>query len=612
MGKFLRAHADISGDMRQTGQRPPSTSKSDKARDLIAASDTALVAGWVDALVRTIEVRRTHSRDDSTLHKIHSDLEAATQSCLNQIGDFTIRVEEFNLFFQSGCVYHSTAQSGSLSAALFRDGLREIVIRWGLEPDELRIFVDILVRATAGNDQDSEDVVTPLWEEGFRHIGYECVPFEEWNPESPTNRGDLESSAVSNALPWPTGAIAEGETGSDLGDSAEGRSDDWSLPMDGGSVSSQPPPTISNLTKVEAHNICMLASIEDALSPRDRILEILWALLSAEERPVEFLEIALSVGRLAEQAVTAGEMEEASNLLDRLRGISDSKTTTPSEFQSATNQVLLHVGRNDLLNQLGSILGRHRELDLGALTKFLAQLGPSAAPTLCGLLGEIQEKKVRRAICEALVLSCRSHVSILLDRLSDTRWYVVRNILYILGRIAHQGVERALGDALTHSDLRVRKEAVRALGGIDSPASRAYLNSALRDSDKSIRILVAQLLASRKDERAARIIWSVIESPEFLAREVDEKVAFCGALGRAGSDALIPKMERMLTRGGLFQPADQGGQLEAAMALAWLGTPAALEVLSREARNKSDSVRRAVAEALETVRESAGKDQRKG
>jgi hypothetical protein len=586
--------ADISGDMRQTGQHSPSASKPGIARDLIAASDTARVSGWVEALVRTIEAGRTHARDDASLHKIQGDFEEATESCLNQIGDFTIRVEEFGLFFEGECVYHNSVPSDSLSVALFRDGLSELVMRRGLEPDELRAFVDILVRATADCGQDAEDVVTLLWEEDFRHIGTKCISFEEWNPESRADGEDFESGAADDAFPWPTGAIEEGKTGPDTGETAEGGSDDWSFPMAGGPASEQPLPPLSNLTEIEAHNICMVASIEDALSPRDRILEILCGLLSAEKEPAKFLEIGLSLGRLVEHAVAAGDMEEAGRLMDRLRGISDSKAATPNEFQSSTNQVLHHIGRSDFLGHLGTILRRRRDVDLAALTRFLAQLGPSAAPTLCGVLGEIEEMKLRRAICEALVVSCKSHVSILLDRLSDPRWYVVRNILYILGRIAHQGVERALGDALTHNDVRVRKEAVRALAGIDSPASRAYLNSALRDSDKGMRVLVAELLSGRKDERAARIIWTVIESPEFMARDLEERSAFCAALGRAGSDALIPKMERMLTRGGMFQAANQAGRMEAAMALAWLGTPAALEVLGREAKSKNESIRRAV------------------
>jgi HEAT repeat protein len=52
------------------------------------------------------------------------------------------------------------------------------------------------------------------------------------------------------------------------------------------------------------------------------------------------------------------------------------------------------------------------------------------------------------------------------------------------------------------------------MGEIKSPTSRAYLNSALRDPDKTVRVMVAGALAERNDERAARIIWGVIESPE--------------------------------------------------------------------------------------------------
>jgi HEAT repeat protein len=606
--KFPRDFADISVDMGQTdsGKTLPPILKPDALREQLSASDAACIAGWIDAVVRTIEGRRTHPLDDSALHKIQTDLEAATRSCLDQVGDFSIRVEESDLFFEDHCIYHNAAPEGSLSIALYRDGIREIALRLGVQPEELSAFVDILERVTAGWNPDSEDAVTLLWEGDFQHVRYACVPLEDWNTEPRTEDEALGSAEADAGIPWP----ADGETGSNPGQPAEGRSDDWAL-VDDPAASGEPLPPQSNLTEIEAHNICMVASIEDALSPRDRILEILWSLLASEENPAMFSEVASSLGRLIERAFVAADMKEAGDLSDRLRSASDSKTTGRSEFQSATNRVLQHVGRSELLGRLGTILKRHPDIDLAALTRFLAQLGPSAAPTLCTVLGEIEEMKARRAICEALVISCRSHVGILLDRLSDPRWYVVRNILYILGRIAHQGVERALGDALTHTDVRVRKEAVRALGGIDSPASRAYLNSALRDSDKSIRILVAQELASRKDERAARILWSVIEAPEFPGRDVEERVAFCGALGRAGSDALIPKMERMLTRGGMFQPADQGGRKEAAMALAWLGTPAALDVLSREAKSKNDAVRRAVTEALGTLREFAPKSPKK-
>jgi len=233
------------------------------------------------------------------------------------------------------------------------------------------------------------------------------------------------------------------------------------------------------------------------------------------------------------------------------------------------------------------------------------QLGSSAAPAICDLLGQVNQVRYRRALCESLAISCREDVEVLIERLSDTRWYVIRNIVYILGRIAHQGVERALDRTLHHEDVRVRKEAVRALGNIESPTSRAYLVSAFKDPDAGVRIQAAMTLAAKRDDRAAQSILSVIQASDFMRRDSNEREAFFEALGRCGSDTLVPKLESILTRGGLFSPGNEEERLHAALAMAWLGTPAALAVLNREIQSKRDPVRRAVETALAAVRKAA-------
>ena len=356
----------------------------------------------------------------------------------------------------------------------------------------------------------------------------------------------------------------------------------------------------------------MVARLEEAHAPHEQVLEILSMVLTTEENPAEYLEIASIVRRLIEQAVMAGDLERASRLLERLRGIPAAKGTAPTDYQAATEQVIRDLARPEMMTRFGAVLNKQREVNAGALTRFLVQLGPSAASTLCDLLGEIADMKVRKVLCEALAISCKNNVEVLIQRLSDPRWYVVRNILYVLGRIGHQGVERVLGEALYHADIRVRREAVRALAGIDTPTSRAYLNSALRDPDRSVRILVAQMVARRVDERAAQILWSVIESPEFAGRDADERSVFFVALGRSGSDALVPQLERVLTRGGLFRTGAQGGRKEAALALAWIGTPMAITILNREVKSVREEVRRAVEEALEAMRRASMEKRRTG
>jgi hypothetical protein len=236
------------------------------------------------------------------------------------------------------------------------------------------------------------------------------------------------------------------------------------------------------------------------------------------------------------------------------------------------------------------------------LTDFLVQLGSSAAPAICDLLGQVNHMKYRRALCESLAISCKNDVEVLIERLGDTRWYVIRNIVYVLGRIAHQGVERALDRALHHEDVRVRKEAVRALGNIESTSSRAYLVSAFRDTDLGVRMQAARTLAMKRDDRAAQSILGVIQGADFSKRDTNERQAFFEALGKTGSDALVPRLESILCRGGFFRSGNEEERLHAALALAWLGTPVALSVLNREMQSKREFVRKAVESALTSVR----------
>jgi len=392
----------------------------------------------------------------------------------------------------------------------------------------------------------------------------------------------------------------------------DGRSDDWAFGVGEVPPRNDPAENQFQLTDVEAENIRMVARIEEANSPKEQLLEILALILSEEKSPAEFRETASTMGRLLEHEIETGNLERACELLERLHTIPESKTGAKGDFQAATDQVIQGIARPDLLVRFAASIQGRSQVDFGALTKFFTYLGSAAVPTLCDLLGETEDRKVRRALCEALAILCKDNVDVLLQRLWDPRWFVIRNLLYVLGRIGHHGVERALGEALYHEDVRVRREAVRALGGIDSPTSRAYLNSALRDSDRSVRLLVAQTVVKRVDERAAQVLWSVIESPEFTGRDAEERTAFFLALGRSGSDALVPRLEKVLTRGGLFRSGPQGGRAEAAQALAWIGTPAALAVLNREVKSVREDVRHAVEQALELVRAFSEKHKKSG
>jgi hypothetical protein len=358
------------------------------------------------------------------------------------------------------------------------------------------------------------------------------------------------------------------------------------------------------LTDVEAENIRMGARIEEANSPRDQLLKSSMILKRRKAGPGFPLRDRLHHGTPPRARIGHETWSAPTSCSDGY-----------ARFQTQDGLTRRISGRDGEghskdrptrpLVRFAATLHSRPELNLTALTRFLVLLGSPAAPTLCDLLGETGDRRLRRALCEALAISCKNNVDLLIHRLWDPRWFVVRNLLYVLGRIGHHGVERALGEALYHQDVRVRREAVRALGGIDSPVSRAYLNSALRDPDRSVRILVAQRVVKRVDERSAQILWSVIESPEFVGRDAEERTTFFVALGRAGSDVLVPRLEKILTRGGLAVRARRAD----ARRRRWrsrgrhAGSGA---VLNCEVRSMREEVRRAVEQALEVRRAGEG------
>lgn len=578
------------------------------------ALDVKRVADWIQTLIRTVKAMRMYLPNNPTLHKFQGDLEGRTWSVLKEIGDITLTVQQFDFLFENYSVYHNAAREDSLAFRFYADGVREITIKEGLEPPELRGLLDVLKRSTDG-PSGQDDVVTLLWERDFRHVEYVYIPLDELiGDASSAPKGREEEEAAGGepggGLPWPGSVAAEEEpeaaappSSDPVGQAiAPERSDDWASETSVDSAWDEAASVQFRMTDEELATLEAGIREEESRPLGSEVLEIVAAILESEEEPAGFLESAVAFQRFIELAIEEADIGRANALLARLKTIAAKKAERHADFAGIAEQVIREIGRPSFLAQAAPTLNAHPEIDPAVLTNFLIQLGSGAAPAVCDLLGQVNHVKHRRALCEALATSCRDDVEILIGRLGDSRWYVIRNVVYVLGRIAHQGVERALDRALHHEDVRVRKEAVRALGKIESPTSRAYLISAFRDADAGVRVQAAATLAGKRDERAAQSILQVIAAPEFPRRDLGERQAFFEALGRSGSDALVPQLSATLTKGTLFRAGNDEDRYHAALALAWLGTPAALAVLNRELSGKREPVRKAVEAALTVVR----------
>lgn len=213
------------------------------------------------------------------------------------------------------------------------------------------------------------------------------------------------------------------------------------------------------------------------------------------------------------------------------------------------------------------------------------------------LEGDVGARKILNSI---LVRMGKEIIPQLIDRLTDERWYVVRNTVRILGEIGEsRGVEDALRSPLVHKDPRVRKETVRALSMIKGPETVNLMRSVLDDIDSSVVEMAEVSLGLLIDAG------SVPELIELVENRVDSGVRkeAVRALGRIGGRKAVSYLSGILEkRGWMLGSRDDELKVMCVSALADIGTPDAIKALEAGLSSSREVVSNACEAALRRIK----------
>lgn len=214
--------------------------------------------------------------------------------------------------------------------------------------------------------------------------------------------------------------------------------------------------------------------------------------------PVRVLQLSLesgAVGSLVWSAVaeqTATE-EGARLLLDLVKN-------APEGSRSAaliTDRISGGERLRRLLNE--------EPIDWSLVDAVIERVGLESARPMLEILIEAKVRATRRAIMDRLVPLGPQIDTYVLERLDDTRWYVIRNMLALL-RETHASVEEVrIRRFLSHEDARVRREALMLQ--LENPNTRsAAMAQALSDSDRHVLRSALQAARSNLPDNAVPIL----------------------------------------------------------------------------------------------------------
>jgi len=227
----------------------------------------------------------------------------------------------------------------------------------------------------------------------------------------------------------------------------------------------------------------------------------------------------------------------------------------------------------------------------------LEALGPRAVEPLIAGLEQEEDWEIRKTFIAFLIARGREAVPTLVRYLSAPSWYLVRNVLVILGEIGDPSTVPPIAGSLKHPEPRVRRDAVAALGKIGGPRAFALIRERLGDPE--VGDVATRCLATIDRPRTVATFLEMTDAPSLLGRHNARLREAITALGALGAHESVPRLRSILMR-GLWLPPSAGDtvRIAAARALEKIGTLDARKALETGARLWRRPVRLVCAEIV--------------
>jgi hypothetical protein len=235
----------------------------------------------------------------------------------------------------------------------------------------------------------------------------------------------------------------------------------------------------------------------------------------------------------------------------------------------------------------------HDPPDLASLDRIIERFGDITAGTMLDVLVEAESKATRRALIDRLVGLGTIIGAQVVARLRDDRWYVQRNMLNILARWDTVPEEFLGGEFMSHSDPRVRREAMSIMFKDRVHRERAICKAL---ADKDNRTIHAALAAAAESCPPAAVSLVVSRSTDDSNEEL--QVAAIRVLdkigGKSGIQALLRLVEPQKKLFGMKLPPKSQAYLVALRSVqAFSDDPRVKKSLAAAAKSKDPEIVRA-------------------
>jgi hypothetical protein len=561
-------------------ETPPRTGQSGAAspseeKDVLAAFEKA---------VKTVRMYLPHNTQSVLFTKrAHRML----QEYLDLHGELHLTVGRFELYHLGEVVYQNKERSTSLAYALYRDGIRELTLRPGIEPQEFSDLVEGFNRDFTIESLDS-DLVTYFWERNFRHLDYRAIDdlADDYLPADIAQAGNREKAFLGREgwdelrLPDVRRIIGQGQGG---------------IPLKTAHLR----PEMLVLDGKGTRRIQDMIREDQKGNQQQSLLEVILHIIRQEKNTETLEELLGTLRRIMEWNLARGGWDFACIIGEEVAALARREGKSPSPGLILAKEFVRNLASEEFVEEVvGKALIANPDTDPDLVVRFISLLPVAAVRHLLNLFDRIQVMKVRKTLCRGLAVLVENDAKAIFDGLEDDRWFVVRNMVYVLGMLKQSSPTLFLKKVMRHADARVRKEAVRVAIESNDPDGAEVIARALEDPEDKVRLFALKNIPRRQGDVFRPILSRMAFGEEGRKRSADERRLTYVALARLAEEEELSLLENVLKRSSFLRADLAAEQRWIVEALALSGQQGAIRLLERQESAGQRNVRQLCREAL--------------
>lgn len=494
-------------------------------------------------------------------------------------------VTENDLIWEEQTVYHQPNHAESMSWMLYKDGMRMLRFRPGVETEEIVSFLQIVSRARLLAGDAADDLLTLLWEQEFLFVDYQFA--ESAGDGSPTlephpmgfSGGEPEAAAATNREQVVTEVTQTQQLIADI--------DDFDS-------------TLYFLEPREVRVLGEQVAEEYTRDVRHAAFDALLDIFELQPSPAIRGEVLDIVDQLFPNLLNRGEFRPVARLLSEFRSIAQRVTVLDPALRQRLLSYQARLSEPAILAQLLQALEEStvvfEDADIGMV---LGELHAEGLETMLTFLPTLKRPAVRQILEQSVDRLGSAHLDALLALLAKPESEALPGAIALCGRLSMGASVSSLERLLTHREAPIRRAVVQALGAIGSPGALAALERGLDDEDRTVRLAAVSLVVERGYRGALRRLETIVMGKTQNELERAERRQFFEAYAVLGGPAVLPQLADMVEPKGLFRRKESSEvRTCAAYAIARLSVPEARAILERLQSDKDLPVRNAAARAV--------------